>query len=154
MNRKGFTLLEVLIVVIIIGILAAISMPQYMKTIERAKTAEAMSNLGALRGSMDRYWYEEVAMGGEYVPATFAMNFVDVIPLDIDNPNAAGRREWAYGLTDGSSINNKIYVIEARRIEDDGVSQTTWIRIDQDGEITKSPNLGGREEQEDPPPVI
>jgi prepilin-type N-terminal cleavage/methylation domain-containing protein len=37
MNRKGFTLVEVLIVVIIIGILAAIGIPQFAASIEKAK---------------------------------------------------------------------------------------------------------------------
>ncbi|NQT75968.1 MAG: prepilin-type N-terminal cleavage/methylation domain-containing protein, partial [Candidatus Omnitrophica bacterium] len=58
MSKKGFTLLEVLIVVIIIGILASIAMPQYISTIEKARSGEAVANIGSLRTSLDRYWYQ------------------------------------------------------------------------------------------------
>lgn len=54
-NKKGFTLLELLVVVLIIGILAAIALPQYRKSVEKAKLAEALMNLKSLEGSIERY---------------------------------------------------------------------------------------------------
>ena len=47
-GKKGFTLIELLIVIAIIGILAAISIPTYMSYVNRAKDAEAQTNLGAI----------------------------------------------------------------------------------------------------------
>ena len=40
-NKKGFTLLELLVVVLIIGILASIALPQYTKAVEKAKLSES-----------------------------------------------------------------------------------------------------------------
>ena len=40
-NKKGFTLLELIIVIIVIGILASIAMPRYMRVAERARVTEA-----------------------------------------------------------------------------------------------------------------
>ena len=54
-SSKGFTLLELLVVVLIIGILAAIALPQYRRTVEKAKVAEALVNVKAIEGAMQRY---------------------------------------------------------------------------------------------------
>ena len=47
-NRKGFTLIELMIVVAIIGILAAVAIPGFMKYIKDSKTTEAKTNIKAV----------------------------------------------------------------------------------------------------------
>jgi type IV pilus assembly protein PilA len=56
--RKGFTLIELMIVVAIIGILAAIAIPNFIKFQARSKQSEAKSNLKAMF-TAERAYYQE-----------------------------------------------------------------------------------------------
>ena len=47
-NQKGFTLIEVLVVVIIVAILAALAVPIYMRHVEKSRSAEAQTAIGAI----------------------------------------------------------------------------------------------------------
>ena len=54
-GQRGFTLLELLMVVIIIAILASIALPQYLRVSERSRASEALTILSAVRASEMRF---------------------------------------------------------------------------------------------------
>ncbi len=54
-TRKGFTLVEILIVVIILGILAAIVIPQFTNASEEARLSSLKSNLQSIRAQLQLY---------------------------------------------------------------------------------------------------
>jgi len=54
-NTNGFTLIELMIVVAIVGILASIAIPNYFNYVAKAQQAEAKANLGAIYVSMLAY---------------------------------------------------------------------------------------------------
>jgi type IV pilus assembly protein PilA len=60
-NRKGFTLIELMIVVAIIGILAAVAIPAFLKFVKRSKTSEATRNLRLIFDSSASYFADEPA---------------------------------------------------------------------------------------------
>jgi type IV pilus assembly protein PilA len=62
-SKKGFTLIELMIVVAIIGILAAIAIPNFLRFQLKSKTSEAKVNLAAIRTAEESY----LAEFGSYV---------------------------------------------------------------------------------------
>jgi len=57
-NKKGFTLMEIMLVVVIIGILAAAVMPQLMKQLPYVQKKRAVSDLATLGNVLDTYYMQ------------------------------------------------------------------------------------------------
>jgi len=81
LSKKGFTLIELMIVVAIIGILAAIAIPKFAELIRKSSEGASKGNLGALRSAMSIYYGD---LEGTY-PATMgaltiAGKYLTVIP--------------------------------------------------------------------------
>ena len=64
-RRGGFTLIELMIVVAIIGILAAIAIPNFLRFQLKAKSSEGKTNLAAIRTAEESYFAEY----GNYISA-------------------------------------------------------------------------------------
>lgn len=87
-SQKGFTLIELMIVVAIIGILAAIAIPNFLSYQCKAKQSEAKSNLGSLRTNMEAYFAEFDV----YPSTTTAVGF-----------ETKGTARYTYSITGGTS---------------------------------------------------
>ena len=88
-KRKGFTLMELIIVVIIIAILAAIGLPQFFQAAGKAKVSKARSNLGEIRRV--QLAFESVSGSWIAIAATQTVTLrVDVDNADNDNNHATG----------------------------------------------------------------
>lgn len=88
-TRGGFTLLELLVVVVVIGILASLALPKFVKTIEKARIAEAKTWLGTVRSAMTRY------------RADHDNHTTVLAQLDVDNPNNQNPRYYNYVVVVG-----------------------------------------------------
>ena len=82
-NIKGFTLIELMIVVVIIGILAAIGIPAYMQIVGRAREGATKSNMHTLQIAAEDY---AVSFDGNYATVMDATHIADRLPGNFRNP--------------------------------------------------------------------
>src|SRR5262245_15152386 len=57
--QRGFTFMELLIVMVIIAIMAAVAIPRFLKHLQRAKEVVLMQNLWTMRRAIDFYWQDK-----------------------------------------------------------------------------------------------
>ena len=73
-SKKGFTLVEIMIVVAIIGLLAAIAIPNFVKARERAQINSCIANLRQINGAIQQWALEgkkgpgDAVVMGDLVP--------------------------------------------------------------------------------------
>jgi type IV pilus assembly protein PilE len=71
-SQRGFTLIEVMIVVAIIGVLAAVALPAYGDYVKRGKIVNATSVLSMMRVQMEQYFQDNRTYVGACVAGTVA----------------------------------------------------------------------------------
>lgn len=65
-GRLGFSILEIIVAIVMIGIMLAVALPKYNRVVEKSRQAEAFTNLAAIRGAQMRYYAEEDAWTSDW----------------------------------------------------------------------------------------
>ena len=108
-NNKGFTLIELIMVTIILGILAAVAVPRYMGTVNQAEAAAEKAVVDALRAAVENYSTQEFLSKGRYDYPANPFTLVDVDGYSTTNSYTGGLLvdgdgSWAYTVTgDGAA---------------------------------------------------
>jgi prepilin-type N-terminal cleavage/methylation domain-containing protein len=93
--KRGFTLIEVLIVIIILGILATIAVPQFANMIKRARLGEAWTGLGAARTAAEVWKLEN----GNYAGMTINALGIEDTPNFTYSVNTTGGNSFVLTAT-------------------------------------------------------
>lgn len=135
-RRKGFTLVELLVVIIIVGVLAAVAIPLMTANVNRAKASEALAGLGAIRTQMRL----ELAEHGVYNTDVVVGNVVGNVPGftagDLDG------RYFSDADYDITVIGAAAFTAQATGVAAGGTSGDNMagivLTIDEDGDITEA----------------
>ena len=120
-NQKGFTLMELMIVVAIIGILASIAIPSYTEYVMRGKAAEATATLADLKSRMEQCFQDNK----DYTHATCAA--LCATPVDAEY--------FTYSCTPASTATT--YTLAAAAVAGQGINGFSFT-IDENGGKTSN----------------
>lgn len=113
-NKKGFTLIELMIVVAIIGILAAIAIPMYNANVNKAKLQEATDAIGAIKDEVANYASDQGAPPGSLGEGGILNTLGVSVPASLGQGGAGGRK-WTYSTIDNTNLgaNDGTYEVRA-----------------------------------------
>ncbi|MBU8932379.1 MAG: prepilin-type N-terminal cleavage/methylation domain-containing protein [candidate division Zixibacteria bacterium] len=105
-NQSGFTLIELVIIIVVLGILAAVAIPKYQDLSSEAREAACRSSLGGLRSGITIFYANEaVTTGTAAWPSLAEIRGSDVMAHGIPKNPYASISDSADDIFDGSSLN-------------------------------------------------
>ena len=119
---SGFTLLELIIVIIIVGVLTSLALPRLFSVIEGSRAAEALSNIATIRASLERC---RLLNNGKFGVGNCTMGqFFGMNLLDIEDPSTAPNAHFEYNAAATSAIIDGVdrFVIRAIRTSNEASS--------------------------------
>ena len=135
--KKGFTLIELMIVVAIMGILAAIAIPRFAQMLEKSREGATKGNLAAIRSAISIYYSEKEGTWPGDLTTAFTSYLYPIPPAKAtplgnvntttavsDVPTGAGTG-WAY-VTDTSSAFAGNAFCNSTATDTKGTSFTTY----------------------------
>ena len=100
-NNKGFTLIELIMVTIILGILAAVAIPRYMTTVTKAESAAEDAVIGSILAGLETFATEQLMDNGRRSWPDNPFDGLDTKPsgYTTDATDADVEGEWTYNTT-------------------------------------------------------
>ncbi|MFA6178720.1 MAG: prepilin-type N-terminal cleavage/methylation domain-containing protein [Candidatus Methylopumilus sp.] len=121
---KGFTLIEVLVVMVIIATLLSLVAPRYFETVERSKESTLKHDLIIMRDAIDKY-YSDTGTYPDSMEDMVQRKYLRAVPED---PVTGRTDTWVFSPPVDINIRGAIYDIHsgAEGIASDGTNYADW----------------------------
>jgi len=98
-NQRGFTLMELVTVIVILGILAAIAIPKYFDLTTEAEAGACKSNQGAIKAAASVFYAKSALSGSAIFPAS--LSAMDSLFASGAGPTCPSGGSYTYSSTTG-----------------------------------------------------
>ncbi|HRZ40214.1 MAG TPA: prepilin-type N-terminal cleavage/methylation domain-containing protein [Candidatus Omnitrophota bacterium] len=113
-RSKGFTLLELIIVIVIVGVLTSLALPRLFKLVETSRIVEAQVQISSIRSALERHY---LMTGGYDRPQGWGQAS-DWEYLGIEDPDLAPGAHFEYWISDSAE-----YILAKRNTLDGGLPE-------------------------------
>ena len=130
-NKSGFTLLEVIIVIIIVGVLASLALPRLVGTIEFSRSQEPLDVMALIRKSVDN-----CSAQNNYANYALCKTWAQI---GVTDPATTPQSHFAYSTGPTFDAGNTQYTIVATRnaVDNGDGTSTIWLNVSAAGAVTR-----------------